>query len=278
MNKLVSKTIMCVILVTSIIYGGCKSDTSKSTGNVKDTLTQVAAKSSKTKTTYKLPSPVELYIFLREGGAKYGKESLNPVDNLSKYLTTRNKAINFGIYASDLAYCTVFAKPQQTFFYFKTAKTLANDLGLTDGFDESISKRIENNLNNTDSLFQITSDSYWQACSFLEEKGKSDILGYILVGGWIESVYIAISSVDKFSAENEVVIRIAEQQFLLENLLENLNSIEKNPQIDEIVTKLKTIKITFDKLYENAGDVIITKTQFNEISSKIKTIRNEFVK
>ncbi len=278
MFKLSPIRLFVILAAVFSIQMGCQNDKKSDVQPKSDSTVAGAPKASRIKTTYKLPSPFELYQLLRDGGAKYNKDFPNPVDNLSKYNVTRTKAINFGIYASDLAYSTVFAKPQQTFFYFKVAKTLANDLGLTQGFNESIAKRIENNLNNSDSLYQITSDSYSEACNFLEEQGKADVLGYILVGGWIESVYIAVNSVDKFSPENETVMRVTEQQFLLENLLQNLNEVQKNPQIDEIINKMSSIKAAFDKLYENTGEVIITKQQFNEISSKIKELRSEFIK
>jgi len=276
MNKFPQIKLLFLVAAMAVLLANCtSSDPRKKDDMIDSTKIVQPKKSANVKTNYKLPSPVQLYVFIRDEGAHFNKDVLNSVDNLSKYNTTKSKAINFGIYAADLAYCTVFAKPQQTFFYFKSAKTIANDLGLTQGFDELISKRIENNLNNTDSLFQITSDSYWDACQFLEQTGKSDILGFILVGGWIESVNLAINSVDKFSADNAIVGRITEQQLLLDNLLENLKAVNKNDQISDIISKLTELKISFDKVV--IGDPV-NKNVYNEIATKVKALRNEFIK
>ncbi len=202
---------------------------------------------------------------------------MNPTTNASKYYTTANKAINFGIYASDLAYCTVFEKNQESFILFSSLKKMADELNLTEGFNELMLKRLDKNINNSDSLYRIANNSYWDACTFLEQQGKTDLLTMIVTGGWVESVYIAVNSVPKFSTSNETVIKVAEQQFLLENLINYLKTVN-NPskESQDILAKLKNLQLSFDKLYENT-DEVITKKQYDEISAKIKALRKEFV-
>lgn len=231
------------------------------------------------KTRYKLPTPVELYRFLKEQNLPFKKELMNPSKNESKYNTADRKALNFGVYASDLAYCAVFEKPQETYEYFKTSRSLADQLSLAEGFNEVIAKRIEKNLNNLDSLYDITSDAYWDACTYLESQGKEDVLAFIIVGSWIESVNITFGmvGVDKFSPTSEIVIRVAEQQLLLDNLLDYLTGVKKNDQMNKIILKLKDIQESYDKLYDNQPDVPITKSQFKEIYQKVKNLRNAFV-
>ncbi len=275
MKNLLSSLNKVFLLTTAVAFiYACTSETAKEEEEeIDDISTSVDAEKN---VSYKLPSPVELYIFLRQYKARFNKEALNPVENYSKYYTTTDKALNLGIYSSDLAYCTVFEKNQETFQYFKSAKILADGLGLMEGFDNQILKRIDENINNSDSLYKITTDSYWDACTYLENEEQINLLPFIIIGGWVESVHIAINSVDKFSTENETIIRIAEQQFLLENLVDYFNSIKENEQFNEILVKLLELKNIYDKLYENK-DVIITKEQYNEISTKIETLRSEFV-
>lgn len=228
-------------------------------------------------TQYRLPSPVEFYMFLRQSGATFNTSALNNVDNISKYITLSSKAINFGVYASDLGYCTVFGQNQETFLYFKQSKQLADELGLIEGFDEQIANRIDQNLNNSDSLYQITTDGYWEAVSFLESHDKSNLLPYILYGSWVESVHIAIQSVQKFDAANQVVVRITEQQLLLENLIDYLNSLNDNSQLQDIISSLTDLQSSFDLLYENAEDVLITEEQYKEITEKVEALRAQII-
>lgn len=266
--------IFCSLIVTVLLYS-CKTET-KPTENVVNTDTIVKEQVIDHNTQYRLPSPVEFFIYIKDNKSKYNKEMLNSPENISKYYTTSSKAINFGIYASDLAYCTVFGQNQETFIYFTKAKNLADELGLTEGFDEQVAKRIDQNLNNSDSLYQITTDGYWQAVTFLEAHDKSNLLPYILVGSWVESVHIAIQSVSKFKLDDPLVIRISEQQLLLENLIDHLNSIG-DEQLNDIISKLTELQAAFDLLYDNPEDVIITEEQYNEIVKQISALRIQFI-
>lgn len=228
------------------------------------------------KSTVKIPSPIELFSFIYEANAKFNKENLNSTDNRAKYVTNQKKAINLGIYASDLGYCTVFKQNKETFSYFSVTKKMADELGLTEGFDEKIVSRIDANMSNSDSLYQISNDSYSTAIRFLEQQGQGNLLPLMITGAWIESVNIAIKSVDKFNPDNEIIIRIADQGLLLENLLDLYKSLGENENEPELYNKLLDLQQSFDKLYDNT-DEIITKKQFEEISSKIKAIRAELI-
>jgi len=228
------------------------------------------------KSAIKVPSPIELFIFMYNANASFSKDNLNSIDNHTKYTSKIKKALNLGIYASDLAYCTVFKQNKETFSYFSVTKKIANELALTEGFDENIVKRIDANMSNSDSLYQITNDSYATAVRFLEQQGKEDLLPLMITGAWIESVNLAIKSVSKFDPNNEIVIRIADQGLLLENILELFQYVKNNPDYAKIIDKLLDLQLSYDKLLDNT-DVIITKKQFEEISNKVKAIRALFI-
>ncbi len=278
MKTFISAKMVLVALLPLILLYSCAGDGTNKTKDGDTTLfpSPEPAKKSNVTNMYRLPSPIELYTALEEADAKFNKDILNSSDKVSNYITTTSRGINFGIYASDLAYCTAFAKPQQTFLYFKAAKKLANELGLVEGFDDDIMQRIENNLYNSDSLLQITSDSYYYACLYLEEQGKSDLLGLITVGGWIESIYIAIESISKYDPESPIVELVADQQFLIENLISYLGTVSQTEHIIKVNAKLEKLKTIFNKLYGNS-DVRITKAQFEEISKEVKALRNELI-
>jgi len=268
---------LLLLFVAVIMVTSCGNETNTTTNTdtiVKDTVQDMTME---TNTSYRLPSPIELYAFLKNNKAKYDKDILNSVDNLSKYFSVRSKALNFGIYASDLAYSTVFEEPQKTFFYYKAVKQLADEMGLTEGFDQSITKRINDNINNTDSLYRITSDAYFVATSHLEEKGKKDLLNLIIAGGWVESIHIAYNSVGKFSADSKIVKRIVDQRLLLENLVELLRSLPQNAENQALIEKFEDLQVAYMDLDSNAN-VLITEAQYNKIKQKVQNIRNEFIK
>ncbi len=269
---------MVVLLSIAVIqFWGCSGNSSEDVFEEGDTTLHEEANNFSSENeldAFKLPSPIELFIYLKENEATFQKDVLS---SENEFYTTKSKALNFGIYASDLAYASVFSENQKTFSYYKLVKTLADELDLTEGFDEKMTNRVKENINNTDSLYEITNDAYWEACSFLDSQGRQNILSYVTIGGWLESVYIALNTVDKFDGENKIVIRIAEQHLLLDNLLDHLNQKHKgDEEMAELITKLTDLQLSFDLLYENKEEVI-TKAQYKEISKKITALRQELV-
>lgn len=269
------KYLLSILFIISLLYS-CKEETVNNDLTDVDS-TEVDTAVVETEMMYKFPSPVELYIFLWEESAVYNGKLINSTDKAPKYVTTEEKAINFGIYASDLSYCTVFGKNQETFNYFTTVKTIADDLGLMEGFDENMAKRIDENISNADSLYRLSTDSYSEAITYLESIEQDNLLPFIVAGGWLESVYIAINSVKVFSEENGVVMRVVEQQMVLEDMVEFLSTMKDDEQVKTLHGKLLDIRDSYDKLYDNT-DQIITKAQFDEIAKKVNKLRKEFVK
>lgn len=267
-----------LVIVTLALTFSCGESTNNSNLS-KDKIAEAdKGENLNKKVQYKLPSPVELYRLMKNYGTEYEGEVLHNIALADNYITSAEKAVNFGIYASDMAYTSVYEMHEESYSYFKLLKSLAAQLGITEGYNEKIVERLDKNLNNSDSLLQITNDSYWEVCTFLEESDKADILSKILLGGWIESVHIAISSIEKFEAENETVLLITEQSLLLENLINYLKSIKKDKENDIYLTKLLNLQVSFDKLYYNPESVTITKDQYKEIAEKIKALRSELIK
>lgn len=227
---------------------------------------------------FQLPSPVELFMFMWEDGAPFNSANLNAVSNADKYVDSKKKALNLGAYSADLAYCTIYDKNQETMSLFSATKKLAEDLGLTEGFDQSILDRIDKNIENSDSLYQITSDSYSKSLTFLQSQGQTQILPYIVYGGWLESVYIATQTVKKYNPEGEIAMRISDQGLLLENLVDFFKYIEKeDSEATAIIADLTSLKLIFDKSMDTE-DGLMSKEIYSEVKSKVKELRENLVK
>lgn len=273
---------LVALLVFFMAILSCKSNKKKElqATQKKDSLSQkpsdTIAKNIEKSTFYKIPSPAELFVFLKEEGKFFNPNSLNPIENKDKYNTTSSKALNFGIYASDLAYCSMFEKNQETAKYYSVAKELADELGLVKGFDKNLTQRLENNINNSDSLFHIANEAYWRAYNFLEREDKTNILPYIIVGNWIESVYIAIYSIDKFEPDDIVIKRIADQDLVLDNLMAYLNNTRNKEELEDIIINIRIILRTFEKRYDN-DNKNLNKELFKRIRSKINNLRNDYI-
>lgn len=227
---------------------------------------------------FHLPSPVELFMFMWEDGAPFNKANLNSIENAVKYADSKKKSLNLGIYSADLAYCTIYDKNQETMSLFSATKTLAEDLGLTEGFDQEILDRIDRNIENSDSLYQITSDSYSKSLTFLQSQGQTQILPYIVYGGWLESVYIITQTIKEFKPESDIAIRIVDQGILLENLIDFFVFIEKeDPSATPIIKDLEALKLIFDKALI-AEDGKMSIEVYTEMKEKLNELRANIVK
>jgi len=266
-----------IISVFIIVLTSCNSDNKKSD---KQTDTALSYDNfidiQKSGETYKIPSPMELFIFLKETKSPFLADKLHNPQKYSDYMTKKTRALNFGIYTADLAYCAVFGDFQKAIFYFNTSQRLADEMGLYEGYGEQIAARVNNNLSNIDSLIEISAESYDLINTFLEEQGQADLLGLFLVGGWVEGLYLSVESVKGLDVNSPVIERIADQQLLLENLINYLkeNSCKIN---DDLIKDLENIQQTFDDLYFNDENTIITQKQFVNISNEIILLRNKYI-
>lgn len=247
-------------------------------------------------TFFQVPSPGEMLSFIKSVGKRDASKLslLNPTENLSKYTDNKSKSINFGIYSTDLSYCSIFNMGAEAIKYFKVVKQLGDQLGLSSTIKPDILARIEKNIDNTDSLSAITDDLYFSSFEILEEGKQGQTLALVVAGGWIESIYLAVNMVDKYQANNPVIQRIADQKYTLENLIEFLKKHEaQSEDVKQVREDMENLMTSFNLLKEEkvndtklnkknniiggGVNLIIDEKIFNEIKNKILTIRNKYI-
>lgn len=292
------KIIYCAVLLSAGLFMACGSDTTEDQEPLEDTTVdnELKMKVEKAqKVFYTVPSPLETASIFQKAGAEYNAEILNPIENVTNYSTNKSKALNFGVYGADLSYTNIFEQTQESMFYMNCAKKLSDELGITSAFDAATMERIEENINNRDSIMQIINDSYWIADSYLKENEQDELSALIISGGWIEGLYLGTRMIDSNNPNEEITDRIADQKHSLDNLLGLLESYD-NSSVAEVRDQLKELKTSFDQITEedaesdvdvnNSGEVatigggISLKydiATINEISEKIESIRNEII-
>ena len=249
-NKLFTITI-------ALILASCSSNTEETVVNepASESIQEESSnKSDADNLFYQVPTPNELFAVLKNSNVAYNRENLSDVSNASNYLTKASKALNFGVYTADLAYVTSLGQMDDASKFFETVRSLSKDLEIENAVDEVIMKRLQSNLENSnaDSLFYLSNETYYNAYSYLEENDRRDVLGMIVVGGWIEGLNI-ILNLEPYSEGSEVCQRIADQKLTLENLLIFTSTIE-NDQLAEIVGELSGIEEIFNYVSDDVDD------------------------
>lgn len=245
---------------------------------------------------YAIPSPVETIQLLQNTGATYNPEYVNNPEKYTDYLISPKKmALNLGVYGADLSYNSVFDRTEENMFTFQACDKLADELGLSEAFDETLFERVEANYNYRDSMIDIISDSYWTADDYLRVNKRHNIAAMIIVGGWTEGLYIATRmAIDQDS--ERLLHRVAEQKYSLKNLVELVESYQTDSGLDEILADLKRLQESFNKVIIDytpgqtthdsesgittiggSNNVIITPDVLAEIDQRVTEIRNRYI-
>jgi hypothetical protein len=244
---------------------------------------------------YGIPSPIETAMLLKRAGAKYNQDYLNPLSNLGNYTTTKSMALNLGVYSADMSFASMFDQSQASIKYLSATKKLADDLGILNAIDKSIITRMENNINNRDSVMEIISETFMNSNSFLKENDRGEIAAIILTGGWLEGLYIGIQIVKNTSQNKELMERIADQRLSLNTLISLLNEYKNDANVQSILPDMERLKKVFDKIQvssskievvEKNGKNIITSTSevkfppevFEELATLVTEIRSNIIK
>jgi hypothetical protein len=194
---------------------------------------------------YVLPSPLQIASIFRRSGLEYIPGLTNDPGKSSNYNTKFIQKLNFGVYATDLAYSALNEKNQDCISYVKVLGELSESLWMTNVFSSvSILNRFEQNMGNSDSLGYIIADFQMELDAYLEENGLSTNSLIIFSGAWIESMYVAFKSIEKKS-NPQLLGRLIEQRKIADNLIEILHKEEKSADVDMLISHLKKINTHF---------------------------------
>lgn len=270
-----------------VSLGGCKSDNKKASQdvNIEDFVTEddIFDDIDKAKKIfYSLPSPLETAMLIKSAGAKYDEELLNSLDNVTRYTSSRALALNLGIYTTDLSFASLFDQTQTSINFMTASRTMAEGLDISDAIDNETMTRLENNLQNRDVVMDIISETFLNSSSYLKENERQDVAAIVLVGGWVEGLYLATKLVGVENIkDNKLVDRILEQklsfnivQRMLDDNKEKPNG-EKNQDIVDLVSEMQELKAAFDKVkVETTESKAVIETESNVTTIKSQTTVN----
>ena len=246
---------------------------------------------------YSLPSPLETAMLIKNAGAEYNEELLNPTGNTSMYITSKSKALNLGVYSTDLSYASLFDQAQATLDYISAAKEMADGLNILDAIDKETIATLEENINNREMIIDIISETLMNSSSFLKENGLESTASIVLVGGWMEGLYIATNLVNSSKLkENKLVERIVDQKLSLDIIVNLLMQSSDSEDAMAVLEDVKSLKIIFDKITIEQGELTavedsqtkvttlksdssikISKDVFLELKNKVSEIRSRYI-
>jgi len=296
--------IITVMMLVVLLLSGCRSEGSKEKkqeaeqGTPKD-LERVQQEIKQANKIFEaLPSPLESAMLIKSAGAPFDKKFLNPVENAKLYTTSRSQALNLGLYTCDLSFASLYDQTQLIIDYMNAAKKMADGLGILDAIDQKTIENLEENINNKDAIMEIISETFLNSNSYLADNDQNAVAAIVLVGGWVEGLYISTQLVDlKNFTDNKLVNTIVDQKLSIQILVNLLDSNKGHPTVDELISQMQELRTVFDKVKLETGPVkteidpatntAILKSSakidisievFKELTAVVAKIRNSFVK
>ena len=244
-----------------------------------------------------VPSPIEMNSIILESGAQFNEQFLNPSSNRANYSTVYKQAVNLGIYGADMGYLNIYEKTVSSLAYLEAIIDLSTNLKVNQFFDFTTFKRLSQNKKNVDSILYISTSSFDKMSNFLRNQNRSHISALILIGGWLEGIYLS-TQVYKATPTDKLKERIGEQKIPVNDITALLTVYEKNNMFADLAKDIKELKAVYDNVQitytvgeasvevvngalivkdNRTSQVTISAEQLVQIEELVKKIRNKII-
>jgi len=204
---------------------------------------------------------------------EYNPDLLNNPELLKKYTTEVYKALNLGIYGSDLSISNTFNKTQESLLFLKCVNILASDLEVSAAFDKRTIDRLESNRDNRDSLVLIVVNAFRHIDDILRSNNRSSTSALILSGCFIEGLYVSCKLAGE-SKSPEIAKAIIDQKRALGGLIMMLETVRLESDAAFLLAQLKDIDAAFGKASSSGLDNL---QGLASISDKVENLRQKVV-
>ncbi len=289
MKKTIKKISLFAALISLVSCGG----SGKAPKEASEDSVNVTSNNENTKDAvlYNIPSPIETFTILKISGSTFDKSVLNPANKISKYVSNFSKSVNLGTYSADLAFCSMYNQNQEVNIYLKNVNELTSTLDIDGSYGQSITKRLQANGENSDSLKKIIAEASVNADMYLKENQRNNTAALIIAGGWVEAMHIITNIADK-TKKTEIISLVADQKIVLKHLNKILEKFDTDEEIKGLLNDLKAIAAIYDTLKTSQGtasanedksmasignnkSLDLPEAELKSILDKIETLRNK---
>lgn len=201
-----------------------------------------------------IPSPVELAAFLEKSKLTISENLFFNTNNKENLIDNFQKALGIGMYGADLGFINFYGKYNLMPEYFHTVTKLSEDLRLGQVFNYEKIKKMIDEKDNLDSILFITTRNFEILINNLESSNRNDIKSLIIMGGWIESMYITtqvldVNQLDMYIKNHPLLLkRIGTQKNVLLYLTSDLESQNKNGRFSQLTNSLKELSLIYENI------------------------------
>ncbi len=272
MKKRIAVVILPVLITGIILSPSCKNRAADKEQK-KVELEQVKTVESEIeKNVYPLPTSAEVIKMLTELQVGYIVGISNPVENSKKYFTGTNRAINMGVYGADLSYATLYNMQQEVINYLDAIRVLANELNMSEIYDEQLYDNIKANFDNREELVKILTNAYNNTYAQLSENDQQTLALLVVGGAWVEGMYLTTHVSEAAYQVSGIAKVLLEQKSSFELFLEITKPYDQDPSISDFLKLLDPIK----QVYSTIG-TSLTNENIIAITKAIEGVRAQIV-
>lgn len=281
-----TKSVQNAIIMALVFFAACGEPAKQrenETGENPDALagdSTLTEREKPEKVIYPIPSPEQMFDFINDAGIQYAKPLMNDPSIASTYVDPSTKALNFGVYVADLAYAATYQDVTMTIELYKVVKRLGTEMNIAEMMTSEMMEKMQTNMQNPDSLAVIAGEAYYQAVDYLEANQQNGKLALMSLGGWTESLYITLNSMDTILVDSPTAQRIADQKITFGNLYTYLKTNEAEAGVREAIKDVEEIRAVFANLVEKKTTSSKTSAPTNKLvfgkGSKISITEAQF--
>ncbi len=255
-----------------IVLSGCKTSPQKQGASGKTETEPTKEAVIQELSGYPIPTSFEITELIQQAGAPYILTLSNDPEKAGDYITQKDKALNLGVYGTDLCYASTYMMKQGTMLFLESSKTLIDELGIATTFNSNYAQRIENNLDDRDSLMEIVSVSFTDTWKYLVHNQQDVLARLVVCGSWIEGIYIT-SNIALTSRDNSEFLEIlAKQKKSLNTLVALLEPVKDLDEVTEVFRGLFDLQ----DLYKGV-EGSLTAEQLEKVTARIEALRDAIV-
>lgn len=217
------------------------------------------------------PTSLNLMSLINSAGIPYMFVT-NSLANQENYLSTKQKALNIGVYSTDLSYDITYQKKAETEEYMKCILGMASDLNISIDIDK-ISEKFQNNIDNVEALATTVKDMLEESQYILNQTSQTETALLFLIGSWTESSYISVSVFEGGDYNDDYMDIILNHFDYAGTILKYLESKKSDADFASFYEQFTNIKNLTEELRNDRGNL----DKRDNLISAVKTLRSGIV-
>ena len=219
-------------------------------------------------------APSDMAVMLIDNpGLSFNRDIINPGSNSDKYNTNSKIALNIGIYTADLSYASLFEQEQITYDYLDIVKDMSEEIGISQSIEKRHLDMIKNSKLDKNDMMKIINESFMNTDAYLRENNRQKVITMILIGGWVEAQYIAVSlAKDSPETNPQLTESILAQKISLELMNKALENVKGDKTLMPLKEDIDKIYKSYLLMEDNMND-----ENFKDFCLLIKQVRNKYI-